>query len=147
MNKYFAEYIPVAGAIREGDKFYDSKFSLLGVKTARWDTESKTQQKMKLHLCSWDIQVGDRVYQKFNKSISDEQYDILKWSFEDRIWLYKDGKPNHTAHISTLFKVMGPISPLANWVKQGDEFSEDQILRYLASDYEYKIKGPCGRFY
>lgn len=104
--KYFTKYLPVEGEIKEGDYYLNN-----GTPTKRTEgTEDKSylnQQKVKLFLCSRDIQVGDTVHYPLNNYIPVQ-------------WL----GGNLTGHE---FKVIGEISPNAIWVKEGDEFDEDQI--------------------
>jgi hypothetical protein len=95
MKQYFAKYLPVEGEIKEGD-------IVIGM----------DGKKVKLFLCSRNIQVGDKVldirtntWKEVNNSCGVE--------------LYKQ-KPNDIQ-----FKVIGEISPNAKWVKEGDEFEEN----------------------
>lgn len=156
MNKpYFTKYIPVEGEIKEGDifVFQDNDppeiFKCSGLtddthlKVAsdnEWgygDWAKCYSRKVKLFLCSKDIQVGDRVrrdgmigegiLQKPNY-VQYEEVGVLDPSIE-------------------FFKVIGEVSPNAlTFVKEGDEFTEDQISIYDVShreDIEVNIKCPC----
>jgi hypothetical protein len=160
MNKlYFTKYLPVEGEIKEGDAYQinGQTFTLSGghfnnppnrlilkkypeVKThGEWI--NKVAEKVKLFLCSKDIQIGDKPYNKAGKElehpVSDIDLDILK-ELE-------------------AFKVIGEISPEASWVKEGDEFDEYQesdtittgnVRRYSKGEVLcVKVKGPCGHFH
>ena len=62
---------------------------------------------------------------------------------EDSLYLFKDDKK------------VGKISPDATWMKEGDEFTEEEILRDYPIENEkeevvswiIKLKGPCGHFH
>lgn len=60
MKKYFTKYIPADGEIKEGDMVLDT---LSGEIVCWWDGNNwdKYDKKVKLFLCSRDIQVGDTV--------------------------------------------------------------------------------------
>lgn len=158
--KYFAKYLPVEGKIKKGDYIIDS----LGVRKV--ETKQGLQalesashiKKVKPFLCSRDIQVGDKVYRE---------------KLED--WEVFDKEPEHTNHGSwgflsevkpSDFKVIGEISPEATWVKEGDEFDEEDwrfvtyaddinpILLDKTKQWDRKkypvnleIKDPCGHFH
>lgn len=149
--KYFAKYRPVKGDIKEGDFYHvvgsNEYFqSGLGENTSvkkyphdRWD---KLLQKVKLFLCSRDIEVGDMF-----------------------IYVPPDGEGKELTQIATentiealktitfpYWKVIGEISPEARWVKEGDEFNEDEVTEPMFNDVgSHKaycfIKGPCGHFH
>lgn len=94
------------------------------------------EKEVQLFLCSRDIQEGDN-YQ----------------------WQDGDGNIGHGIKITIVspdaYKVIGPISPEATWVKEGDEFEEDRIKRFDLEALKRKvnlergirIKGPCGHFH
>ena len=156
----FAKYLPVEGEIKEGDKFN----SLYG--------ELPGSQHTRLFLCSRDIQVGDKFRKLSNSEIeftaskvemgSGENYfpkEMLVWHTEDQLsWWLK---------LSETFKVIGEISPEATYVKEGDEFDEEEIELWTGfghfrkiernnPDYYlhakekgsiFKILGPCKHFH
>lgn len=103
-------------------------------------------------LCSRDIQAGDHFQQEsvlFPAYIStciEVRDDFVKCD-EERLW---------ASH--TVFKIIGEISPEAKWVKEGDEFVEDEIFlskygsnwdnkKPLSQKYTAFIKGSCGHFH
>jgi hypothetical protein len=111
MKQYFAKYLPVEGEIKEGDIVIgmDGIFEYKGKMNL---PDVQLPKKVKLFLCSRNIQVGDKVldirtntWKEVNNSCGVE--------------LYKQ-KPNDIQ-----FKVIGEISPNAKWVKEGDEFEEN----------------------
>jgi hypothetical protein len=67
---------------------------------------------VKPFLCSRDIQVGDEMNHPF------QPYTFRATNNNKEVW--KD-----------CFKVMGEISPDAIWVKEGDEFEEDDIQQVV----------------
>jgi hypothetical protein len=157
MKSYFAKYFPVEGEIKEGDTtFYENKFKkveMLGKTLVIWNGECHIQilkeKKYKLFLCSRDIQIGDTYY---NESFEFTKYPNKSIAGSSTEWVGENGS----------YKVIGEISPEAIWVKENDEFEEEEIKRvptlYPNSDwiegsekrgYEsfFKIKGPCGHFH
>lgn len=156
MNKpYFAKYLPVEGEIKEGDWVLSSHkdpnlgpwlYHLIGKEWEEYEEDCKWYpgKKAKLFLCSRDIQVGDKVQWC---------YGTMNFIEEQRTFLEE----------VDAFKVIGEISPKAIWVKEGDEFEEDQIrkswLNKFAKKFSlnpypvdayiemYQIKGQCGYFH
>lgn len=156
MKTYFAKYLPVEGEIKQGVK---AVFSPTGGKLStdkplpEWVIKSSNEKGFKLgklFLCSRDIQVGDEII-----------YEITNAKFK---W---DG---NTPQRPEDFKVIGEISPEATWVKEGDEFEEEQLKfwKNLSSGLNHQggfvvnpkirpdwqewvtdvqIKGPCGHFH
>lgn len=133
------------------------------------------KEKVKLFLCSRDIQVGDEITNSnyYNTSLKVDELPLRK--------AYKNW-----------YKIIGEISSDATWVKEGDEFTEDQIKAYFSPKivpyeqwksyavtgyrkttntkqtvyplsetfsnsvweipinsltHKYKIKGPCGHYH
>lgn len=163
---YFTKYLPVEGEIKEGDIVQGVSGYFYQVKDIFHDAGKATSikgeslllsqlQKVKLFLCSRDIQVGDK-------------YRITDGFGTDGIeFEFKEGQPKRTS----AFKVIGEISPAAVWIKEGDEVDEAQTLpvilyadnkpvlpytwgKELQNDYPkeyrdaYQIKCPtCGTFH
>jgi hypothetical protein len=111
----------------------------------------------KLMLTSSDIQVGDKVYANYS---TEDNSIIINNKTELTLALMSTPKP---------YKVIGEISEQAIWVKEGDDFNEEDIKssykdssgatiheqwyskmkKYDKSRAKcftvlYKIKGPCG---
>lgn len=163
MKTYFAKYLPVEGDIKIGDKFYEEG---LGIGTRVGKKGIYDFQKVKLFLCSRDIQVGDEVM---------DSTGTLKAKLDIQ------PQPNEIAS-GKYIKVIGEISPEATWVKEGDEFDEDEVQFKLIYEQDYEddsieivseeewlkaklkdklkmfnfitlyekiieIKGPCGHFH
>lgn len=109
MKKYFAKYLPVEGEIKFPANIYCLSEGL------RLNCQSMVCpdcRLAKLFLCSRDIKVGDKVRSDKEPHI---EYEL------------NDG--NNRA---LLFKVIGEISPEATWVKEGDDFDEDEWMPMLA---------------
>jgi hypothetical protein len=175
MNKlYFAKWLPIEGEIKGGDYLLYNKKTIwqaesgIIAKGAPDDKEdgirvagtnnylfAKAAQKVKLFLCSRDIQIGDKLTGWSNKT----HYTAIKEDIE----LFKKSGVD-----SQIFKVVGEISPDAlSYVKEGDEFDKEQLrLRFtnmhyelLSGSYDFEpekcnesfmriaIKGPCGHFH
>lgn len=155
MKRYFAKYLPVEGEIKMGDKIIHGNVQLKEgwnwgyhdinneedvahftkikelMENSKHPFPKQVMTKIvKLFLCSRDIQVGDVVhYPGFDlpfKVCNKESDEDIQWGF------LKDVKEKH-------FKIIGEISPEAIWVKEGDEFDEDdfsiEFLRFECYNY------------
>jgi len=114
--KYFARFLPVLGEIKEGDKALNpsnKKVVKVNVACLKHLVDDKWK-KVKLFLCSRDIQIGDEYYNSIGYKV-DHTWD------EEAIQDFKDFPDN-------IFKVIGEISEDAIWVKEGDEFDEYKSL-------------------
>lgn len=196
MKKYFARWVPVGGEIKVGDDTYEKlttgEISLWHIDNLN-DIDIKNQVKVKLFLCTKDVKPGDKIFVEPDAvkqdmmgltfklhSILDHVYDDVP----DRI--YKIPIIEYTAHpnpklahiIGTtrewipenVWKPIGEISSEATWVKEDDQFDEDEILPWhvvangtsgfplkqesetVREDWRdwlsyYKIKGPCGHYH
>jgi len=127
MKKYFVKYLPVEGEINPNDWMIDSYGNIFKCKskegnkilgTAYLTYVEGEPRKVKLFLCSRDIQVGDKVL--------DEEF--CDWIVEE----------NDLKNLSLLTKVIGEISKDAIWVKEGDEFNEDEI-----EEWYWHLKQNC----
>ena len=175
--KYFTKYLPVEGEIEIKKKTPlvrpDGKFTFFNIDTPekvkkfKESFEPKGYKPAKLFLCNRDIQIGDKITYMDKYQGTLEASTIGKYQFTDQ-----DGGI-HYLHLGDEiygFKVIGEISPEATWVKEGDEFEEEDVKCYkhlilkdgstLCSHTEeedmsprceyanvYQIKGPCGHFH
>lgn len=159
MNKpYFAKLLPVKGEIKEGD-LCTCPHKGKGINVGKGQPKQvivlftytkarhlcKDCTKVKLFLCSRDIQVGDKIHS-----------DGLEGEYigTPDNFAYIKTSDGHTSsrRPETCFKVIGEISPDATWVKEGDEFDESDIDHggWVDEDLKtilIKIKGPCGHFH
>lgn len=181
--KYFTKFFPVEGEMTcSGECKTKFKFTDKLAKECI-NCGGLLIQHNKLFLCSRDIQIGDKV-KSFNYP---EQYEgeLVNLRTSKKLVGAKDHSeiyhladiqyPNDshciTAAISNFFKVIGEISPEAKWVKEGDEFDEEQLgwlvwdTRFPEDDdifYDFSdepeikgkhsfkvicIMGPCGHFH
>ena len=163
MKPYFAKYLPIEGEIKEGDVcyldpigfgkaimdygelcFYSKHPTSGGSLTTPISRNLNDKRPYKLFLCSRDVKPLD---------IMDENI---------KVHIYHDNS-------EPPFKSLGEISTEATWVKEGDEFTEEEISRNRichdspgntgccfhcsrskgcdSEDYNYLIKGPCGHFH
>ncbi len=108
---YFTKYLPIEGEIKVGNRVQLKDDGSI-ITTTIDMPNYLAYQKVKLFLCSRDMQVGDKMCQS-------------------------DGSGNETCFDSQIdkkagfMKVIGEISPAAIWVKEGDEFKEDQIQKCI----------------
>lgn len=129
---YFAQWLPVEGEIIEGD--YYKVFSL-GLSIRKkwagrgWNLYRKGYEKtkllqninrlihepyrirVKLFLCSYDIQPGD---------------DYMFLTYDEN---YVETRRHNSGPLAEhWFKKLKKISPEAGWVKEGDKFTKGEIL-------------------
>lgn len=172
--KYFTKYLPVEGEINEGDKFLDHTDNL--IKDAHIPEIYNNPhvpyfdgyKKVKLLLCSRDIQKTDKeIYvhkPDGSESTKVELIDIIS-DKENTSVMFKWSDQTPGTLIQNTFKEIGEISPEATWVKEGDEFDEDEVFATLIGtmnnegksvyllkqediDFHYiQVKGPCGHFH
>lgn len=149
MSNLFIKFLPVEGGIKEGEKvlyngklltthYYDSHFT-------KWEFieeaippviyDNSLLKKVLPHLCSRDIQVGDKFFEEGDPT-------------ERTADTWEVAKSASTS--SGFFKVLGLISPDAVWVTSGMEVKEKDveewwwsyrynhaIMRKLPEDNEY----------
>lgn len=130
-------------------------------------------KKAQLFLCSKDIKVGDKfrceLFEEFKCKKITEGDGLNHFPKETLIWTWDRSTKNikYWRPASECFKVIGPISQEATWVKEGDKFNEDEWRNvkecyevdghYTLIDYEkellnkegyeIQIKGPCGHYH
>lgn len=125
--KYFCKYLPVEGEIKIGGMTQGTAGGFYDVTEVEIMLNEKGLMKykpFKLFLCSRDIQVGDEVLSTLNN----KRYIVEQVKgFLFRIGSTVYDKDNITHLYKTYFKVIGEISPEAIWVKEGDEFDEDEL--------------------
>lgn len=178
-KKYIAKYLPVEEEIKEGDRYkekgnrYKEKgnSNLIGIAKIPkdWNNPHTSYydgyQKVELFLCSRDIKVGDKVYVPVYETYGKVQdtYRESKTEVEVSGRFYPEVFPKED-----LIKPIGKISPEAKWVKEDDEFDEDEIHYPYATDIEphyhctlkevepqltyplsvhLLIKGPCTHYH
>lgn len=146
--KYFTKYLPVEGEIKEGDTALNNHGNPFTVTIAY----SKEQvlalnnnphfKKVKLFLCSRDIQLGDIVFNKYYSEYQWPAGKILNTNSEVMdAGMLSGGEPDHTTdykypegeweyHHQT-YKVIGEVSPNAIWVKEGMEFENEELIVHV----------------
>lgn len=133
MSKYFAKWLDVKKKVKNGEyginvkcilpdhgnyvyKDVSIEYDTIVIQGNKTLFDKKYAKKVQLFLCSRDIQIGDH-YQ----------------------WQDSDSSIGHGIKITAVspdaYKIIGPISPEAEWVKEGDEFEENQVAT-LHSDGE-----------
>lgn len=156
--KYFAKYIPVEGEIKDANYYFHPSWGL----TLCGEHSTKNGKLAKLFLCSRDIQIDDKVKWQgsgdkwFDKTIIGEREGEWLISSTYDMWVEK----------RNVIKVIGQISLEAIWVKECDEFGEDEWEFYSTvidapldkrrfydhpiippDEFCIIIKGPCGHFH
>lgn len=142
MIKYFAKYCPVKGKgkIKEGDLVMepngvvyrvgglgmDTGFTLLNHLDGSFYDMSDLFTKVKLFLCSRNIKVGDNV---FNPK-TNQYEDVVSFNPEIGCISYNSTTLNEV-EISKSFKIIGEISPDNTWVKENDQFDEEDVFASL----------------
>ncbi len=118
---YYSKYLPIIGEIKHHD-FYFSYRDGIRYKHKEGLNKMTPEDKLcKPFLCSRDIQVGDRVrtfertYPEYVEKITDYTITILQ-----------GGHPvEHD--INQCYKIIGEISEEATWVKDDDEYDENEV--------------------
>lgn len=156
MKKYFAKYLPVEGEIKEGDMFFDSRLGVCrrsfeatkinsvwvcwkgGITNLNFTEEHK---KAELFLCSRDqtFNIGDKVYDHdLSIMIVKENADCHNIYCESEELegeecakslncVVEDCDDPTKSPFEGLTKIIGPISKEAIWVREGDQFDEDDF--------------------
>jgi hypothetical protein len=156
---YFAKFIPIDGDIMEND-WYITYHNGSPISVEQSISEGPLHildeerghasiKKAKLMLCSRDIQVGDTC--KHFTTLNGYNDVIVKDKDDFGCTIRGDYTKGH-AFSKDLIKVIGEISPEAKWLRGGEEFDEDQILRDIlvkeydseAEEYEYTHFHPKG---
>ena len=117
-KKYFAKYLSVEEERKIGDYVRHKVSGDIGIITKISD-ESKYQdeeiEKVKLFLCSKDIQEGDEV----------QDQDGYKYLIDNKRIKLLNSSEGHLH--GKVFKLIAEISPNAVWVEEGDEFYEKEL--------------------
>lgn len=140
--KYFAKYIPIEGEIKDGDVTINSAGCTARILVTNKKTNN-THKKVQLFLCSRDIIEGDKFWiTGYNPLENGGEFDITRSHIctqvtgpaitnlgNKTIWFKSSGVREGEYYVdsSRTYKVIGPISPDATWVREGDEFEEDEI--------------------
>ena len=154
-KKYFAKYMPVEAQGDLGCKWqWDNNIQNTGwedITPSDMDAiiahglkPSPEFRKVKLFLCSRDIKVGDKY--SVDGDVFLEAYKVDIKTFEI---IQKGFQKGIVSSSEVPFKVIGEISPEATFVKEGDEFDEDDIEHINGRRtaalvlVTIKIKCPC----
>jgi len=153
MKKYYTKYLPVEGEIKVGEICLvtddDGSTAFLPFKQVYVDEGGILPKKVELFLCSRDIQIGDHAMEFLS---STGEYDTFQIDTENDIFddMIADKRQ---------FKVIGKITTTDEWVKEGNEYYEDELMAQgfgfnwdrdgdrTGFIYKFKVKGPCGHFH
>lgn len=127
--KYFAKYLQIDDntPLKESEYWQHPKgavFPYTETYKKAFESLGDLAKKVKLFLCSRDIQVGD--------SIIDEK---------NQTYTVDNGNINFIGKTIKGYKVIGEISKHAIWVKNGDKFTEEQVGFYIALPWD--IEEEC----
>ncbi len=131
MKTYIALFLPTEGEIKEGDTIQYRNGDTKHYAEYRKDYYDKYDdvKKVKLTLVSRNIQPGDVLKECFSDG-KERTVDHFETVLPHGIWEFTDGEFLSAAQT---FKVVAEISPKAVWVKEYDEFDEDEL------EIEYKV--------
>jgi len=153
MKPYFAKYLPVEDKDSSNTWQWDNN-----VKNTGWELISPSDmdaiiahglnpapkfRKIRLFLCRRDIQVGDTVQHRegYNKT-SEVDWEIIKQAEDKDKFTCKYDEIIKDLFKWNLFKTIGKISSEAIWIKDGDEFEEDEIKIIYTKKYECLCEKP-----
>ena len=122
MKPYIAIYLPIEGEIKDGDLIRNKEGQVF---KASWIVKEQTTKKVKLFLCSRDIQVGDNA-----RSVGSPNLDSI---INDTDLMLQET-------YNCFFKVIGEISSKATWVKEGDEFDKEEVRKKSLVKRDIEIK-------
>lgn len=121
MKKYFAKYLPIEDGFKRVVK------NEQGIPV-------DYEQEVKLFLCSREVKIGQECYvdghQHEGKKILESEKAIIENSpsTNDYFSYFTDG----TATVSTnVFRAICPISELAEWIKENDEFDDEEVKTHI----------------
>jgi hypothetical protein len=164
-KKYFCKYLPVSGEIKEGDTFWNpstSEHLSASKEMLSWNYPTPNiWKKVKLFLCSKDIQVGDNIDCEYSvdrvhfHKVGEIARDAGDWGWELRIEEPNPSQPLKSRLFTEFipkdyaFKVIGEISSDAlGYITEGAEFDEEQIKRDIlikdTFDNDYTHYHPKG---
>lgn len=148
MNKpYFTKYIPVPGEIKVGDYYLRGTLINQRLMEEDWKTYPPEWKKVKLFLCSRDIQVGDKFLFRLGVHPS---YPWIEGECDEVTEKHVRVIDNGTgclwiqrANNKEYLKVIGEVSPAAlAFVKENMEFDHDDI-----EFNPLRIKCPCCKLF
>lgn len=142
---FFTKYLPVEGELRIGQHYFDKESNIHLFQDSLPAYHYYNAKVAQLFLCSRDIQVGDTVHYDGGLVHYDSD-DDLTWLVEK---VFERSVRSGCSEIDkrTVYKIIGSISPKADWVKEGDEIEEwewgwDDAFGYIT------IKSPVdNKFY
>lgn len=167
MNKsYFAKYLPVGGDIQKGEKYFNRRRNEIDICISNENGKASIElgdKKVKLFLCSRDIEAGDQIYLT-KEALDSYNLDVIKYIklplttkcmkvVDSDIWVEIEGEKYEceAGLNTTCFRMIGEISANAlNYVKENDEFDQDEIILFKNNKISYtlcEVKGPCGHFH
>lgn len=151
--KYFTKYLPIEGDIKDGQHIFfkiNNKWTEVCAFDELLGSGIQEVKQAKLFLCSRDIQVDDKLI-SYNENLTGivtsteynedgEKYYVDLSNNTKGLIQTKSTDENHPPNIINWFKIVGEISPGAlSFVKEGQEFREDQIMTSLIEDWNYQV--------
>lgn len=136
--QYYAIYLPAEGAISEGDMVRHNGSIVKALKkegegdtwkTSGFPVYGSNLQKVRLFLCTKDIQIGDKIFDTY----SGLEIDVTNQNF-----------PSNASDFWV--KKIAYISSEAKWVKEGDVFNEDEVRWAWYPPYDEPEYYPLSEF-
>lgn len=179
--KYFTKYLPVEGEIKEGDYILNllynhikkvieihkegKDFNDFIVTTDNTGCYRDKAKKVRLFLCSRDIQVGD----EFNIEVHGQfRGTYICIDIKDELFYYNGGKEYGICSVGErfIYKIIGEVSKYATWMTErdvdeselefwgehndGDKWMTEEwgnLVIFNPNNPTVKIKGPCGHYH
>lgn len=141
--KYLAKYLPVEGHFHYVGAVirFKEDGQLATIRRVGEGMDETKWEHMKLFLCSRDVGIDAniRLYKR-----PDLTFICMSRNKDKNILNLNtlDGSKSFGAKEKDCFKVIGPISPAATWVKEGDEFEESAVTPMYS--YPVIIKSRAG---
>jgi hypothetical protein len=121
-KKFFAKYSAVEGEIKEGDLYLQNLVGIGFINEIRTYTGGKLEardKKVKLFLCSRDIEVGDKYFLE-NGSSKEYTAEMSDWTIDGKIV----PTPSWSIWSMPIFKIIGEI--LTPGIVENQEFTEKE---------------------
>jgi hypothetical protein len=140
MKTNFAMYLPVEGEVNVGDSYLYKDTgqvliceSLLEADRLNGHSLIKREgQKVQLFVCSRDIQFGDK--NVYYKGVCSDSELYIKLPEAINIPTLEQIRAAFLEDVNAALKIISEIPPELNWVEEGYEFDENDLVVYFATE-------------